>query len=156
MALAAGTRLGRYEVRALLGRGGMGEVYLAHDTELSRPVALKLLSGEGPDRRARLLREARAASALNHPGILTVHEAAEVDGVPFLATEYVDGVTLRQRLGEGPLAPAEAARVVGQVAAALAAAHRAGLVHRDIKPENVMLRRDGGMTDVDLVASGGK
>jgi serine/threonine protein kinase/tetratricopeptide (TPR) repeat protein len=143
-------RLGRYEVRALLGRGGMGEVYLAEDTILHRNVALKLLPIElakDPDRLARFQQEAFAVSALNHPNIMTLFELGEADSLRFISTEHVDGETLRRRLGHR-LSVTEALDVAIQVASALAAAHKAGVVHRDIKPENIMIRHDDGIVKV--------
>jgi len=140
-------------MQARLGTGGMGEVYLAEDVELARKVALKLLPDDVTHDQARLTRfkrEARAASALNHPNILTVHEISEENGRHFIATEYVVGETLRQRLEEGALAPREALDIATQVASALAAAHDAGVVHRDIKPENIMVRPDGYVKVVDF------
>ena len=151
--LAPGRRLGHYEILSLLGAGGMGEVYLAEDTRLGRRVALKLLSDSltrDDGRLRRFRREAFAASALNHPNILTIHEAGEEDGLEFIATEYVDGQTLRERVAAGRLRPGEALDVAAQVASALSAAHAAGIVHRDIKPENVMLRPDGFVKVLDF------
>jgi len=147
MSLTAGTRLGRYEIRSKLGAGGMGEVYLAHDTKLDRKVAIKFLNQEfskDQDKLNRFVREARAASALNHPNILTVHEIGEVDGRNYIVTELIDGTTLRQRLAHRePLSLNAILKIGVQVAEALAAAHAAGIIHRDIKPENIMIRRDG-------------
>ena len=145
MPLEAGTTLGRYKILSPLGKGGMGEVYLAEDTKLERVVALKVLPDDfasDQERMARFVREAKAASSLNHQNIITIHEIEEVDSVNFIATEYIEGETLRQRMGRGRLPVAEAIDVAAQVASALAAAHEAGIVHRDVKPENVMLRRD--------------
>lgn len=142
----AGKTLGHYRIISELGRGGMGIVYLAEDTLLERKVALKLLpSGfhEDSDSTARFQREARVLSALNHPNILTVHEIGHFDAVDFIAMEYVDGVTLRDRISSGRMPPTEAIDVAAQVAAAVAEAHSAGIIHRDIKPENIMIRRDG-------------
>src|SRR5919112_2175035 len=142
-ALARGRRVGRYEVESLLGRGGMGEVYLARDTELRRPVALKVLSAElagGRDALTRFEQEALAASALNHPNIMTVYEVGRTESLHYIASEFIDGVTLRQRLAAGRLVVAEALDVSVQIASALAAAHAAGIIHRDVKPENVMVR----------------
>ncbi len=145
MTLAVGTLLSRYEIISLLGKGGMGEVYLARDTLLDRTVALKVLPEEfaGNERgMQRFMQEARAASALNHPNIITIHEIGEVDRVHFIATEFIDGVTLRERLRKGRMSVKEALDVGSQIASALIAAHSSGIVHRDIKPENIMLRKD--------------
>jgi serine/threonine-protein kinase len=145
MSLEPGTMLGRYEVRSKLGEGGMGEVYLARDTELGRTVAVKVLSADvaiDERRMNRFVQEARAASALNQPNILTIYEIGRADGVPFIATEFIDGETLRERLRSSPLRLGDALDIAAQAAGALAAAHAAGIVHRDVKPENVMLRRD--------------
>ena len=146
MPLPAGTRLGRYEVRSPLGAGGMGEVYLAWDCGLERNVALKVLPQDvasDQQRMNRFIQEARAASALNHPNILSIHDVGETDSTQFIVTEYVEGETLRQRLSTGRMDVREAISVATQVASALSEAHGAGIVHRDIKPENVMLRNDG-------------
>src|SRR5437660_5095130 len=160
MTLAAETRLGRYEIRSKLGAGGMGEVYLASDTKLDRKVALKILPADvaaHPDRMKRFVQEAKAASALNHPNIITIHEIDEWgssptvrEGVHFIATEFIDGETLRERLRNAPMKLAEVLDVAAQIASALSAAHAAGIVHRDIKPENVMLRRDGIVKVLDF------
>ena len=154
VALVPGTRFGRYDVRSLLGAGGMGEVYLAHDPVLGRPVALKVLL---PDRQqddllARFEQEAGAASALNHPNILTIYEFGTEDGVRFIASEYVEGTSVRDRLGRsrGPLPLAEAVDIALQAATALAAAHEARIVHRDVKPENLMVRPDGYVKVLDF------
>jgi serine/threonine protein kinase/Tol biopolymer transport system component len=151
--VSPGSRLGRYEVRSHLGGGGMGEVYLAQDTQLGRLVALKLLAAELTKNRHHLQRfeqEARAISALNHPNILTIYEIGHDDARNFIATEFVEGMTLRQRMGRAPLKVADVLETGTQVAAALAAAHAAGVVHRDIKPENVMLRHDGIVKVLDF------
>lgn len=136
-----------YRIIEKLGAGGMGEVYLAEDTTLGRRVALKFLLREhtqDEDRLRRFRQEARAVSAINHPNILTIHEVGEADGRQFIATEFVDGQSLRHALKHaGGMKTAEALHVAVQTAAALAAAHEAGIVHRDVKPENIMLRRDG-------------
>jgi len=145
-AIKPGMKLGRYEILSLLGAGGMGEVYLARDTHLDRKVALKLLSEkytENIDWLRRFIREAKAASALNHPNIITIHEIGEVDGIHYIATEHVEGKTLRQQMISGKIKIPAALNVAAQVASALAAAHAAGIVHRDIKPENIMVRPDG-------------
>ena len=151
--MAAGQTLGSYRILATLGRGGMGEVYLAEDTRLGRKVALKFLPSsfaQDQDRLRRFEREARAASALNHPNILTIYDVGVSEGRNFIATEYVEGETLRQRMGHSRLSVAEALDVAIQVASALATAHQAGIIHRDIKPENIMLRRDGYVKVVDF------
>lgn len=138
-------RLGRYKIVRLLGSGGMGDVYLAHDEQLERPVALKILPALFVLDDARLdlfRREARAASTLNHPNILTIHEIGERDGIHFIATEFVDGVTLRESMTDSALTYAQILDIAMQASAALATAHEAGIVHRDVKPENIMRRRD--------------
>lgn len=148
-----GNTIGRYLVHSLIGIGGMGRVYLAEDVELGRRVALKLLLKHFTHDEKQLLRfrqEARAASALNHPNILTVHEIGQVDGTYFIATEYVDGETLRERLHHSSIALPEAIDIATQIADALATAHAAGIIHRDIKPENVMLRRDAYVKVLDF------
>jgi serine/threonine protein kinase/Flp pilus assembly protein TadD len=153
MHLAPGTRLGRYEIRSLLGAGGMGEVYLAHDATLRRSVAIKLVPGdlaEDKDRFRRLEQEAYAASSLNHPNILTIHEVGVQDGIHFIATEFIDGESLRQRMAQGRVELREILDIGVQVASALGAAHAAGIVHRDIKPENIMLRKDGIVKVLDF------
>ena len=136
-----------------LGSGGMGEVYLAEDIRLNRKVALKLLPQHftvNPDRVRRFEREARAASALNHPNIVTIYEIGQSNTTHFIATEFVDGKTLRQLINEKPLTLNEALNVCIQVADALSGAHSAGIVHRDIKPENIMIRPDGYVKILDF------
>src|SRR5438552_2132146 len=153
MALAAGTKLGRYEIRSQLGAGGMGEVYLAQDTELDRKVALKILPrnlAEDKDRMSRFVREAKSASALNHPNIITIHEIGETDGLHFIATEYIEGETLKTRLTMESLSLKSTLEIALQVVSALDAAHRAGIVHRDIKPDNIMVRHDGIVKVLDF------
>jgi serine/threonine-protein kinase len=147
------TRLGPYEIRSKIGEGGMGEVYLAEDTRLRRRVALKILPphlAADNDRLARFEREAFAASALNHPNILTIFEFSAVDKTHFLVTEFVDGLSLRQRLARGALPVTETLDIAVQIASALRAAHDAGIIHRDIKPDNVMLRTDGYVKVLDF------
>ena len=148
----ARTKIGRYEICSQLGAGGMGEVYLAHDTKLDRKVALKILpsnhAGREPVRR--FMQEARAASALNHPNILTIYEIDDIESAQFIATEFIEGQTLRARMKVAPVKPLEAIDVSIQVASALDAAHCVGIVHRDIKPENIMLRRDGIVKVLDF------
>ena len=149
----AGKQIQQYKVVSRLGAGGVGEVWLARDTRLTRDVALKLLSprfaGDSSHVR-RLEREARAASTLNHPNIVTIYEVGEFDGVNFIAQEFVRGETLRQRLLNGPLPVASVLDIGSQAAGALAAAHGAGIVHRDIKPENLMIRPDGLVKVLDF------
>jgi serine/threonine-protein kinase len=153
MTLTTGTRLGPYEVLGAIGAGGMGEVYLAQDVRLDRRVALKVLPADvadDQDRRARFIREARAASALNHPNIITIHDIGDAAGVHYIAYEFVDGSSLRD-VARG--APLDVATVVGigiQVATALAEAHRAGIIHRDLKPDNVMIRPTGLVKVLDF------
>ena len=142
----AGKQIGHYQVLSSIGRGGMGEVFLAQDTALGRKVALKLLRSDftrNEERLRRFRQEARAASALNHPNILTIHEIGQDGSLHFMATEYVEGETLRQRIASARMKLGEGLDVAVQVAGALAAAHQVGIVHRDIKPENIMVRRDG-------------
>jgi non-specific serine/threonine protein kinase len=142
----SGRIVNAYQLISRLGAGGMGEVYLAHDTRLDRPVALKFLSSELAADRNRLRRfhqEARAASSLNHPHIVVVHDFGELDGRPYMVTEFIEGETLRDRLRRGPLPMHDVVALGVQISSALAAAHARGLVHRDIKPDNVMVRPDG-------------
>jgi serine/threonine protein kinase len=149
----SGQKVGHFDILETLGKGGMGEVYLAQDTRLGRKVALKFLPVAFTQHRERLRRfeqEARTASALNHPNILTIHEIGETEGRRFIATEFVDGETLRDRLSSKPLEIQEALEISGQIASALAAAQTEGIIHRDIKPENIMLRRDGIVKVLDF------
>ncbi len=148
-----GQQITHYNVISLLGAGGMGEVYLAEDVTLGRKVALKLLPLQftaDVERVRRFALEAKAASALNHPNIITIHEIGTSDHLHFMATEYITGETLRQRIANGKLALRDALEVAIQIAAALAAAHEASIIHRDIKPENVMLRKDGYVKVLDF------
>ena len=152
--LSSGTKLGHYEIQWQLGAGGMGEVYLAQDTRLDRKVALKILPEEVASDQKRMHRfsqEAKAASALNHPNILTIYEIGEIDGRHFIVAEFVDGATLRERLlrRDAFLLP-EALDIAVQVSSALAAAHATGIIHRDIKPDNLMLRKDGFVKVLDF------
>src|SRR2546425_5668762 len=145
--------ISRYKILEKLGSGGMGDVYLAEDTKLGRKVALKLLAEELTQNRDRLSRfdqEAYAASALNHPNILTIYEVGDESGRHFIATEFIDGITLRKRLGGAPMDLSEVLDVAIQVAGALEEAHAAGIVHRDIKPENIMIRRNGHVKVLDF------
>ncbi|HEY0006642.1 MAG TPA: protein kinase [Pyrinomonadaceae bacterium] len=153
MTIAPGTSFGRYQIRSPLGAGGMGEVYLAQDTQLERAVALKLLPAQftqDTERVRRFQQEARATSALNHPNILTIFEIGEEQGTYFIATEFINGQTLRDRLVHSRLPLDEALDIAIQVAGALAAAHAEGIIHRDIKPENIMLRADGYVKVLDF------
>jgi serine/threonine protein kinase/alpha-beta hydrolase superfamily lysophospholipase len=148
-----GQTLGHYRVLEALGAGGMGEVYLADDTRLGRKVALKLLPTHftsDHDRVRRFQQEARAASALNHPNILTIYEIGQMDARHFIATEFIEGETLRQRMAETQMKTSEVLDVATQVARALSAAHQAGIAHRDIKPGNIMLRPDGIVKVLDF------
>ena len=153
MAIASGVRFNQYVVLSQLGSGGMGEIYLAQDTRLGRRVALKLLPTQftcDDDRVHRFEQEARAASALNHPNIITNYEIGHANEIHFIAAEFVEGQTINQRLALGRIKLSEALEVAIQVANALTAAHAAGIVHRDIKPENVMLRPDGYVKVLDF------
>jgi eukaryotic-like serine/threonine-protein kinase len=150
--LASGTKLGRYEIRSKIGEGGMGEVYLAQDTELDRTVAIKILPqtlASNQDHLQRFIQEAKAASGLNHPHILTIHEIGATQNSRFIATEFIDGETLRQHI-LATMKLAEVLDVAIQAGGALAAAHGAGIIHRDIKPENIMIRRDGIVKVLDF------
>src|SRR5712692_6700376 len=152
MSIAAGTKLGRYEIRSKIGEGGMGEVYLALDTELGRIVAIKILPealASNQLRLERFIQEARAASALNHPHILTIYEIGTTGATHFIATELIDGEPLRQHIRKG-MKLAEGLEVAIQTAGALASAHEASIIHRDIKPENIMVRRDGYIKLLDF------
>jgi eukaryotic-like serine/threonine-protein kinase len=153
MSIARGTQLGRYEIRSLLGAGGMGEVYLAHDTMLERTVALKVLPAAvaaDENRMQRFIREAKTASALNHPNILTIYEIGQQGEYHFIVTEFIEGEPLRQYMTRSRMELREVLDVISQVASALAAAHQVGIIHRDIKPENIMLRRDGVIKVLDF------
>ncbi|HEX4947563.1 MAG TPA: protein kinase [Blastocatellia bacterium] len=148
-----GQTIGHYQILAPLGAGGMGEVFLAQDTNLKRQVALKLLPKQSTavaERVQRFEREARAASALNHPNILTIHEIGRTEEAHFIVTEYVEGQTLRQQMKTAQMNLPDALDIAIQIANALAAAHQAGIIHRDIKPENVMLRADGIVKVLDF------
>ena len=145
--MSANTTLSHYRILSKIGAGGMGEVYLAQDTKLDRKVAIKFLHEEfskDADKLNRFVQEAKAASALNHPNILTVYEIGEVDGKNYIATELIDGQTLREHLSHKESLQLNSILKIGvQVSEALSAAHQAGIIHRDIKPENIMLRKDG-------------
>ena len=148
-----GESIAHYRIESLIGVGGMGEVYLARDDRLGRKVALKFLPERLTADKTQLSRfksEARSASALNHPNILTVYEIATEESRHFIATEFIEGVTLRAALARGRMRVYDALEIGVQVASALAAAHEAGVVHRDIKPENIMLRPDGYVKVLDF------
>ncbi|MGQ0762354.1 MAG: protein kinase domain-containing protein [Acidobacteriota bacterium] len=152
--VVVGEMISHYKILSFLGRGGMGEVYLAQDTRLGRKVALKLLPkalSSDEERLRRFEREARSASALSHPNVCVIHEIGETEnGRAYISMEYIDGETLRRRLGRAPLKLHEAIDIAQQTASALASAHDAGVVHRDIKPENIMLRRDSYVKVLDF------
>ncbi|MEZ5427462.1 MAG: protein kinase [Pyrinomonadaceae bacterium] len=158
MSLEKGFRIGKYEIQKLLGTGGMGEVYLAEDAELGRPVAIKFLSSEferDPKLLNRFRQEVRSVSALNHPHILTVHEFGHLDvegerPLHYFVSEFVDGQTLRTFLEEEKVTLDRVLEIATQIASALVAAHEAGIIHRDIKPENIMIRRDGYVKILDF------
>src|SRR2546421_3180936 len=151
--LSSGTRLGRYEIRSKIGAGGMGEVYLAEDSQLHRKVALKILPVELTQNKDRLRRfelEAQSAAALNHPHIAHIYEIGEADGVHFIAMEFVDGLTLRQLFDELQTDLTKLLRHLQHAAEGLAKAHAAGIVHRDLKPDNIMVTRDGHAKVLDF------
>jgi hypothetical protein len=151
--LPPGTRVGDYEIRREIGRGGMGIVYLAHDVHLARPVALKALPSEaGRDERLleRFRREAQAAAAVSHPAVALVYALVDTPGGPFIASEFVDGQTLREELRQGPLAASRAVAIATAIVEALVAAHDARVVHRDLKPENVLLTASGTVKVIDF------
>ena len=153
MPIAAGTDLGRYEIRSEIGTGGMGEVYLAQDTKLDRKVALKILPAEVASRRDRMerfVREAKAAAALNHPNIAHIYEIAESNGLHFIAMEFVEGSTLRQLIHDSHIDLPKLLRFLHHAAEGLAKAHAAGIVHRDLKPDNIMITRDGHAKILDF------
>jgi len=152
-AIPPNTTLAHYTILNKIGEGGMGEVYLAQDTKLDRKVALKLLPeavASNQERMRRFVQEAKSASALNHPNIITIYEVGEAASRHFISTEFIDGHTLRQKMKKGALKLNDVLEVSIQVASALAAAHAAGIVHRDIKPENIMVRRDGYIKVLDF------
>src|SRR5262249_36061614 len=152
MTIANGTKLGPFEVLAPLGAGGMGEVYRARDARLGREVAVKVLSPEfaaDADRRKRFEQEARSASALNHPNIVTIHDIGSDGSTVYIAMEFVDGRTLREVLHGGALPIRKLFDLAQQMADGLAKAHAAGIVHRDLKPENVMVTKDGAVKILD-------
>src|SRR5262245_18505890 len=151
--MTPGTKLGRYEIRAKIGEGGMGEVYLAQDTKLDRSVALKILPAEpatNHDRMCRCTQEAKAAAALNHPNIAHIYEVDESDGTSFIAMEFIDGLTLRQMIHEQQTDLSKLLRALQHAAEGLAKAHTSGIVHRDLKPDNIMVTREGHAKVLDF------
>jgi len=153
IALSPGTRFGPYKIVSAIGAGGMGEVYRARDTRLGREVAIKVLSRElssNRDRLDRFEREARAASALNHPNIVTIYELGQVDSTHYIAMELVEGETLREMLASGLIPMHKVIQIAAQVADGLAKAHEAGIVHRDLKPENLMVSQEGFVKILDF------
>src|SRR5499427_7072719 len=153
MTMTAGSRLGPYEILAPLGAGGMGEVYRARDTRLAREVAMKVLPAELAAESARLQRfekEARSASALNHPNIVTIYDIGSEGEMPYIAMELVEGKTLRELLVLGPIPLKKLLPLAAQTASGLARAHAAGIVHRDLKPENLMVSREGLVKILDF------
>ena len=153
MALAVGDRVAHYDVTALIGEGGMGQVYQATDTKLNRQVALKILpeafAGD-PDRLARFQREAQVLASLNHPSIAAIHGIEEDDDTRALVLELVEGPTLADRIAQGPIPVDEALPIAKQIAEALEAAHEAGVIHRDLKPANIKVREDGTVKVLDF------
>ena len=144
--LAAGATISHYRILSKLGAGGMGEVYLAQDTKLDRKVALKILPADvaaNQDRMRRFVQEAKAAAALNHPNIAHIYEIGESDGTHFIAMEFIDGVTLREKIHQERTELRKLLRFLQHAAEGLAKAHAAGIVHRDLKPDNIMITRDG-------------
>src|SRR6185503_8658151 len=147
------TTISHYRILSKIGAGGMGEVYLAQDTKLDRKVALKILPAELAAKRERMdrfIREAKSAAALNHPNIATIHEIGESEGVNFIAMEFIDGVTLREKIHGERTELRKLLRYLQHAAEGLAKAHAAGIVHRDLKPDNVMITRDGHAKILDF------
>ena len=153
MALTVGSRLGHYDVTALIGEGGMGQVYQATDTKLNRQVALKILPeafAADPDRLARFQREAQVLASLNHPGIAAIYGIEEAEDTRALVLELVEGPTLADRIAQGPIPVDEALPIAKQIAEALEAAHEQGVIHRDLKPANVKVKDDGTVKVLDF------
>src|SRR6266516_3443711 len=151
--LATNTTLSHYRIVSKIGAGGMGEVYLAQDTKLDRKVALKILPAElasNRDRMERFVREAKSAAALNHPNIAHIYEIGEHEGVNFIAMEFIDGETLREKIHREQTDLRKLLRYLQHVAEGLAKAHAAGIVHRDLKPDNIMITRDGHAKILDF------
>ena len=153
MALSVGSRLGHYDVTALIGEGGMGQVYQATDTKLNRQVALKILPEAftaDPDRLARFQREAQVLASLNHPGIAAIYGLEDREGSKALVLELVEGPTLADRIAQGPIPVDEALPIAKQIAEALEAAHESGVIHRDLKPANIKVKEDGTVKVLDF------
>ena len=153
MPLQVGARLGHYDVTALIGEGGMGQVYQATDTKLNRQVALKILPeafAADPDRLARFQREAQVLASLNHPGIAAIYGIEEADDTRALVLELVEGPTLADRIRQGPISVDEALPIAKQIAEALEAAHEQGVIHRDLKPANIKVKEDGTVKVLDF------
>src|SRR5436309_3835963 len=153
MTIVPGTKLGRYEIRSKIGEGGMGEVYLAQDTKLERKVALKILPadvGTNRDRMERFIREAKSAAALSHPNIAQIFEIGEDAGTHYLAMEFIDGQTLREKIHQEGTPLRKLLRFLQHAAEGLAKAHAAGIVHRDLKPDNIMITREGHAKILDF------
>src|SRR6516162_3717187 len=153
MALTIGTRLGSHEITALLGKGGMGEVYRARDLKLKREVAIKILPEEfsrDAERVSRFQREAEMLASLNHPNIAGIYDLAEAIGTRFLVLELVEGETLADRIARGPMPVREALHIAIQICEALEAAHERGIIHRDLKPANIKLTREGQIKVLDF------
>src|SRR5262249_33125293 len=153
MALTVGTQLGSHEIIALLGKGGMGEVYRARDLKLKREVAIKILPHEfssDADRVSRLQREAEVLASLNHPNIASIHDIAEANGSRYLVLELVEGETLAERIARGPIPVEEALNIAHSICEALEAAHEKGIVHRDLKPGNVKITLEGKVKVLDF------
>src|SRR5215471_10519955 len=153
MALTIGSQLGSHEITALLGKGGMGEVYRARDLKLKREVAIKILSEEfsrDADRVSRFQREAEVLASLNHPNIAAIHDLEETDGTRYLVLELVEGETLAERIASGPIPVEEALNIAIQICEGLEAAHERGIIHRDLKPANVKITPDGKVKVLDF------
>ena len=153
MALTSGTKIGPYEIVALLGAGGMGEVYRARDSRLRREVAVKVLPpsfAQDADRLRRFEQEARVVGALNHPNILAIFDVGAQDGAPYLVSELLEGQSLRQLMQGSPLPQRKAVEYGIQIARGLAAAHEKGVVHRDLKPDNIFVLNDGRIKILDF------
>src|SRR5499427_5808997 len=153
MALTIGTQLGSHEITALLGKGGMGEVYRARDLRLKREVAIKILPEEfsrDADRVSRFRREAEVLASLNHPNIAAIYDLQEADGLRYLILELVEGETLANRLGHGPIPVDEALAIAKQICEALEAAHEKGILHRDLKPANIKITPEGKLKLLDF------